>query len=214
MSTFYLFLVSPDNISSEPEKYSYDDSALWSLDATLAPAQRGTTRPHTLAQRLAAHRVRGESVEIELVGALRWRVSLRAVGTTWCSGETSDADPRGVMVSYRALTAVRGLWSPEWVDAPVADARVVGVSMVQAAAQKKKKNPRVALGAGGSQHVGVVEHLGEDYLELVPRRGLGPATGRPPGFTVSGQGYSSPQSLVIPLASVDYLRWLEPGDSF
>jgi len=207
--TFYVFLVNFDNMSSQPEHYSYNDSALWSLEATLAPVPLNTARPSTLAQRFAATRQRGEVVHIEVVGGARWTVRLRAVGTHWLSAETEADEPRGVIISYHAMTVVKGLSAGDAPDAPV-----VGVSMFQAVAESIRHNPRVALGAGAHQYVGVVTHIAEDYLELLPRPGLGVLHRGSARWGPAGEGGPPAEGLVIPLAGVDYLSFLEPGDSF
>lgn len=209
VASFYVFLVNLDNISSQPENYSYNDSALWSLEATLAPVSLDTERPSTLAQRFAATRQRGEVVDIEVVGGDRWTVRLRAVGTHWLSAETEADEPRGVIISYHAMIGVTGLRAGDAPDAPV-----VGVTMFQAVAESIRRNPRVALGAGAHQYVGVVTHVAKDYLELLPRPGLGVFHRGPASGGVAAQGFPPAESLVIPLAGVDYLRFLEPGDSF
>jgi hypothetical protein len=209
LSTFYLLVVNPNNISQQPENYSYNDAALWTLDATLPPMAQDAPRASTLAQRFVANRQRKKPVDIELVGGVRWTVALRAVGTQWLSAETTGSEPRGVVLSYRAIIAVTGLSD---VGAP--EAAALEVPMFQAVAESIRRNPRVVLWVAGSQFVGVVAHLANDYLELLPRPGLafsGSGLARNPLGSVAS---TEPQSVVIPLTRVDYLRWLEPGDSF
>lgn len=207
--TFYVFLVNFDNIDSQPENHSYNDSALWSLEASLAPVPLETAKAATLAQRFAANRQRGEAVDIELAGGVRWTLRLRAVGAQWLSAETEGSEPRGVIISYRAVIAVRGLGPADAPEAPV-----VGVSMFQAVAHSIRHNPRVALGVTGREFVGVVAHLAEDYLELLPRPGLEMFTHKTVGRRAGVKSPASTESLCTPLERVDYLRWLEPGDSF
>lgn len=209
MSTFYVFLVNFDNISSQPENYSYDDPALWSLETTVAPVTTQGPAASTLAQRFALNRQRHLPVDIELPGGVRWTVRLRAVGAQWLSAETEGHDPRGVVISYRAIVGVRGLSPQGGPDAPV-----VAVPMFQAVSESIRRNPRVVLGVGNAQFVGVVCHLADDYLEILPRPGLEAfvkASARPGREPHSSR---SVESIVLPLARVDYLRWLEPGDSF
>ncbi|AVG24542.1 hypothetical protein C3B54_111607 [Pontimonas salivibrio] len=209
LSTFYLFLVNLNNISQQPENYSYNDAALWSHEATLAPSGDDVQRASTLAQRFAVNRQRKEPVEIELPGRVRWTVAIRAVGAQWLSAETRGTEPRGLVISYRAIVAVTGLSTGNAVRAPV-----LTVGMFQAVAESIRRNPRVVLGVGGSQFVGVVAHLADDYLELLPRPGLPSSGTRSRGPVPGSEPSSSPESVVIPLMRVDYLRWLEPGDSF
>ena len=170
----------------------FDIPAVWAVEPPPS-STIGGARPETLAQWCAGAKQLGEPVGLELHSGESWSVAIRVAATTWLSGQTTGQNPRGVFVALRALSAAVG---PHGREVPSAEP--VDVALFEALAHSLRVNSRVVLGMGSRRLMGSVSYRGEDYLALHTAEKL------------SGHSHLR----VVPLGVIDYVSFLEPGDSF
>ena len=180
------------NHSGEPD-FFYDMPAVWALEPQPLDTGAGAFIPSDLLGWFAAVKHTDRPVGVVLRTGETWRLRIRAVATSWISGETHATYPRGMVIAIRAIAALDEL--PELTQ-PGPDP--VTVSMLEGLAHSLRVNPHVVVASGPQQWVGVVTERGDGVLQLHTRPGLDGITSR----------------VVIPEHAIDYVRFIEPGDSF
>ena len=183
----------PENKESPTQHDDFFDvPAVWAVEP---PPARSLDRPapDTLAQWCAGMKQLREPIGLELYLGESWSMEIRVAASTWLSGQTTGPSSRGVFV---ALRAVSGLVAPIGTDLPSADP--VDIPLFDALAHSLRVNSRVVVSAHSRRIPGSVSQRGEDYLALHTTEKLS-----------GGQ-----QLRVVPLAAIDYISFLEPGDSF
>ncbi len=185
--------MSEDKKSDKETDYFYDMPAVWALDPDAAVPRAVSRPPESFLEWCLSLKHSGQPVILTLHSGHSWTLVLRAVAATWLSAETTTTPARGIVISNRAVASLEG-----GVDSRPDDHTPLGVSMLDALGHSLRVNPRVEVGTSATQWVGSVAHRGVDFLELHTRPDLS----------------AQRRVVAIPEASIEFVRFLEPGDSF
>ena len=183
----------PENKDSPTQHDDFFDvPAVWAVEPPPARSL-DSPAPDTLAQWCAGMKQLREPIGLELHSGENWSIEIRVAASSWISGQTTGPSSRGVFVTFQAVSALMG---PIGTDLPSADP--VDIPLFDALAHSLRVNSRIVVSAHSRRISGSVSQRGEDYLALHTTEKLS-----------GGQ-----QLRVVPLAAIDYISFLEPGDSF
>ena len=181
-----------NKFSSNEHDVFFDVPAVWAVEPPPARSL-DSPPPETLAHWCAGAKQLREPIGLELFSGESWSMEIRVAASSWISGQTTGPSSRGVFVAFRAVSTLRG---PIGNDIPSADP--VDIPLFDALAHSLRVNSRIVVGSHLRRIAGSVSQRGEDYLAIHTTERL------------SGDKHLR----VVPLVAIDYICFLEPGDSF